>query len=482
MHHLHYLDITIILVYMAVCIIMGCARMKGINNIRDYALGGPYISTAMLGAVLFVTHIGAGSTVGDIEQIHSLGLIYAIAVLVSPLIWLTSARIFANHIDYFKKAGCISLSDIMELLYGKPGRWVTNVAAQFMSIFVVAMQIVAIGYLLHYFLNVSQFVGALIGFGTLIVYSFLGGMRAIVFTDAFQGFVLFVGIPAACFAGYSDVGGYDALIATLPPSHTTINFTSDNKILLISFIFWALIPFSNGAFIQRFLMANNAEQLRQVLKTLVFVTLPFALIILLIGFIVKIKAPDIDSNTAFFFLIDNYLPVGVKGLVIVGILSAIMSTADSWLNTVSVSLAHDVVKKLFPRIRDKQEVLVARAALILVAGLAMFVAFYKSGSIMKLQWLASSFWEPVMLIPLMVGFLKFKTNYKSFIGSVSLGIIFTFIGAYFAALDSHEVFDFATISMATGIFGSALGLFITHYVQGLHKLNDTSQTYHSISS
>ena len=482
MHHISNIDISIIVIYLLICLTIGFLRRKGINNIRDYAIGNRNISTSLLGATLFATHIGAGSTVGDIEQIHALGLIYVVSLFTSPLIWFTSGKIFSKHIDYFKKAGCISMSDIMGLLYGNPGRWVTSIAAQIMSLFVIAMQIVAIGYLMHYFLGIPQSIGALIGFGVLITYSFLGGIKAVIINDAFQGFILFVGIPAACFAGYNDIGGYDGLIQNLPLTHTSINFNFDNNILMTSFILLSIIPFTHNAFIQRFLMANNGEQVKKVCNTLVFITLPFAIVIYLIGYIVKIKAPDINSNTAFFYLIDNYLPVGFKGLVIIGILAAIMSTADSWLNSASVMFAHDTVKKLFPGMSDKQEVLVARLSLIAISGLSAFLAFYKSGSIMALQWLASSFWEPIMLVPLVAGFLKFRTNYKSYISSIVFGVIFTIAGARLSGNASGELFNFATVSMCVGIIGSIIGLFSAHYYQNLHKNALYNDRYNSTIS
>ena len=476
MHRVSNLDISIIVIYLAICLIMGFMRMKNIKNIRDFTLGGNYISSSMLGTTLFATHIGAGSTVGEIEQIHALGLMYLISMFAFPLIWFTSGWLFSKNIDYFKKAGCISLGDIMELLYGKAGRWVTNISVQVMSFFVIAMQIVATGYLMHYFLGVSQSIGALIGFGVLVIYSALGGIKAIMFTDAFQGFVLFVCIPAACFAGYNDIGGYDELIKNLPLSHTSVDFTFDNNMLMMSFILIAVLPFTNGAFIQRFLMANNGEQVKKVCYSLMFVNIPLTIVIILIGYIVKIKAPDINSNTAFFYLIDNYLPAGLKGFVIIGILAAIMSTADSWVHTASVMFAHDTVKKLFPGMSDKQEVLVARVSLVGITLVAASLAFSKSSSIIGLEWLASSFWEPIMLVPIAAGFLKLKTNGKSYISSITCGALFTILGAYIAGLPTGETFKFSTISMAIGVTGSAIGLLSAHYYQAVYNKNFYKET------
>ncbi|MDF3048312.1 MAG: twin-arginine translocation pathway signal protein [Candidatus Midichloriaceae bacterium] len=62
----------------------------------------------------------------------------------------------------------------MEYLYGKPGKWITNVLAIFFSIGVIAIQVGAIGYLFNYFLGITHSLGVLIGFGVLVILFYAG--------------------------------------------------------------------------------------------------------------------------------------------------------------------------------------------------------------------------------------------------------------------------------------------------------------------
>jgi Na+/proline symporter len=224
-------------------------------------------------------------------------------------------------------------------------------------------------------------------------------------------------------------------------------------------MFYALVPISSGTFIQRFLMANDSRQLNKVLINTALISLPLTLVICLIGFIIKVKAPEINSNTAFYYLIGNYLPIGITGLLITGILAAIMSTADSWLNTTSVLCAHDIIKGLFPKLTEAQELFIARVSVLMISMLSMLLAFSWQ-SLMSLIWLAGNFWEPLILIPLIAGFLKFQTNQRSFICGSVFGILGTFFGRYIAG-------EFATTSLLFGTIGSAIGLFGMHYLQKL---------------
>ncbi len=461
MQNLHVVDVVVIGLYLVLCLVIGFYKMGSIKTIREYTLGSGYISTSVLMFTIFATYIGARPTVGSVEKIHSLGLIFTIGVLAEPLFWITTARVYAKNITIFKKAGCMSVSDIMELLYGKSGKWITNVSSIVMSVGAVAAQIAAIGYLFNYFLGISQALGVFLGFGVLVAYSLFGGIRAVALTDTFQGLILLVAIPVACAIAFHEVGGYDGIVSKLPEAHLSIDFSHDNILFLLSMVFFSIIPVSAGTFIQRFLMANDSTQLNKALKINALVSLPFAMIICLIGFIVKAKAPEMDSNSAFFYMIGNYLPIGITGFLITGILAAIMSTADSWLNTTSVLCAHDIAKGLFPNITDKQELIIARISVLIIAALSVTLALTGS-SIMALWWMSCNFWIPIILIPLAAGFFRFHTNYKSFLASTTLAIMGVLLGRYIKG-------EFATVSLLFGSIGCTMGLFGAHYLQKLAK-------------
>lgn len=461
---LHTLDISIIAVYLILCLIIGFYKIPKIRNIRDYTIGGKYITLQMLAGTLLATHIGAGATVGSIEKIHSMRAIFASVLILEPFIWITTCFVYAKRIETYKEAGCISLSDMMEYSYGIRARWITNIMAKVVGLAIIAMQILAIGYLLSYYLNISEEQGAMIGFGVIVLYSAFGGIRAIMITDMFQAAVLYIGIPAACFAGYADVGGYDGIIEQIPSKYLGFELTKSNIILFLSMLVWTLIPFSHGAFVQRFLMANNNEQVWKVGKTLFFLNLPISIVVIVIGYIVKVKAPDINPNVAFYYLIDHYLPIGIKGLVITGILAAIMSTADSWLNTASVVWAHDVIKKLFPKISDFQEVFIARIAVIAIGFLAAVLAFMKPESVMAMDWLACSLWEPIVFVPLMAGLYGYKFSSTSHLTSVVFGVLFALAGAYYTAYGTDEILTFDTESLCTGLIGSTMGMLLGKYL------------------
>lgn len=462
MHNLHAIDIAVIISYLIGCLIIGFISSKKIQNIKDYAVGR-YVPTVMLIGTFLATDIGAGSTVGVVEKVYSMGLLFAIAIMFKPMFWLIASTLFSKKIEYFRSKGCISVSDIIEVLYGKTARWITNIMAIAMSIGILALQISAMGYLFGYFLDISPTHCALLAFSVLVTYSFFGGIRAIILTDVVQAAIFFIGIPMACFMAYSDLHmSYSEILASLPASHSSIDITVPNVLILLSMILHSMLAIVDGPIVQRYLMASNEKQAKQVFKTCFMLAVPIIFVICFVGMIMKLKAPEINPSTAFFFLIDNYLPVGAKGFLIAGILAAIMSTADSWLNTASVLCAHDILRKIFPKISDKREVLYARLSVLFISAISAYLALNSGHSILGLMWMVDNFWTPVVLVPVVAGFASFRTNGTSFVASFGGAIIFVLIGRYITG-------EFATVSTSLGVIGCALGLFGAHFVQKLSR-------------
>ena len=96
------------------------------------------------------------------------------------------------------------------------------------------------------------------------------------------------------------------------------------------------------------------------------------------------KALDIDPNEAFIYFISHYISVGVKGLIVAGLLAVIMSTADSWLNTTSVLCTHDIIGKII-HLTDKQALLIARTSTFALCAIAIDLT-RKNYGIMELTW------------------------------------------------------------------------------------------------
>lgn len=469
--NIHSLDLSIIIIYMFICIYLGIRKSAHAKDLKEYAIGGNNISTFALVATFFAGYIDAGSTAGMVERIYSLGMYYGVSCLLIPLFWFVTSYLFSDNIARF--TNCISLPDIMGLVYGKLAKHVTVALSIITCIGVIAINISAVGHLFNHFLGLSLLNGMLICSFVLCINTFMGGAKSLVVTDIFQFIIFYLAIPIMCAIALNDIGGIEALNAKLPKEMTTINFETQSIATFCGFIFYALLPVANTTFIQRFLMARNAIKLKKVFLNTALIAFPFTTVMVLIGLMARVLAPDIEPNQAFYFLISEYMPIGMIGLMISGLLAVIMSTANTWINSASVIIAKDIFQANNQNISSKKLLLSARLSNIIMTALAILVAMH-GGSIMELVWLTDNFWFPVMFVPIIFAFNGGKTTPLTFLISMLVAVIATCVTWYLEG-------QLDTLSLLFGTLASLVAFLFTHNFQILYGkvkgLKDSTATF-----
>jgi SSS family solute:Na+ symporter len=455
MYSIHIIDIAIVVSYLLICLFLGFRKENRIKNLKEYAIGSGKISTFALIAMIFSTHIGAGATVGEVERVYSLGMFYAAAFIFNPLFWIITSKTFSKNIERFR--GCISLTDIMHKLYGSVGRWVAVCLSIVISLGVVAVQLSAIGFLFEHFFAMDFVLGVVIGGFIICLYVAFGGAKAIIITDIFQFVIFYIAIPLACALAFAQVNGIEGLVQKLPADMLALDLEGAKLWLFVSFLFNALVPETTNTLVQKFLMAENSQQLRLALNRIFFLNFPFIIVLCLIGFTIKALAPDIEPNHAFFYLISHYFPVGVIGFIICGILAVIMSTANSWINSAATIFTRDIVQLVKPHINETQKLMIARISTVVISSIAVLIAVRGSG-IMQLIWWLNNIWGPIMIVPIILGFTNFKTSQFSFIVSSIISVAVTLITAYFTG-------EFDTLNVFLGVVASFVTFVAIHYYQ-----------------
>ncbi len=455
------IDAALICSYIGLCLIIGLKKMKGVQSIQDYALGDRKLSTAALVATIYATYLGAGSTIGTIEKIGMVGVLFMVTVLLNPIKWLFVMFVFGRNIEKFY--GCLTLSDIMARLYGSTGQLITSIATIANAIGTVAAQTLALGHLMHYFLGISIELGVLVSIGVLIFYSVTGGARAVVMTDVLQAGIFYIAFPILAVILLHKLNGWDHVYSLLPQEKWQLGFEGDKLWIFSGFMLYALLDGSSGPYIQRFLMSSNTQQLMKSLRIVAIIDTTIVLLLCVCSLVIVAHITDtIDHSNVLWHLIDNHVPYVAKGIVIIGFLAVIMSTADSWLNTAGVTVSHDILKQFYPNMSEKAVLAAARLATFAVGGLSIALAL-TGASVIEIIWLVITFYNPLIFVPLVAGFLGFRTNSHSYVVSVIIAFLFTMLGA---ALEQR----FDALSLLLGLIGSTMGLFGMHYWQ---KTNGT---------
>ncbi len=408
------IDIFIVFAYLAALLFIGiCTRQKSGNfadfaRVRDGAKSGGLI----LVATIFASSIGGGTTFGISEKTFSGDVAHSYGLLIAIASDLMIAAFVVPRLA--KHYGSETPGDIMYNYYGKIGRYITGISTILISLGLVAAQISVSGRIFEYILQVDFVKGVLISYSIVIIYSTVGGFRSVLFTNGLQFFAILIAIPIITLFGLYKIGLAEFWHSL--PEHK-VSFAANDHLLsstisaALGFCVMNLFP----TFIQRALIHKEpgATQKAIYIKSMIYAI--FLVFVTLNGLIAYNLFPEQSSSLALPVLIDSIIPVGIQGLVIIGMLAAVMSTADSDLNITSVSLAKDFLKPLFD-VHDQQKLLgFARVANLVLGVFAIYLALNFS-SIVDLVIFVAGFWGPVVIVPLLFAlFNKVIHSFQMFI-------------------------------------------------------------------
>ena len=187
------------------------------------------------------------------------------------------------------------------------------------------------------FFHIDLFYGIIIGIIVINTYSIMGGFKGIIAIDVFQFLIFFVVIPASYIVTIQTVNLNGNFLSSISLSNYKMEF---NLPIAISLITASILPEIAAPFMQRYLMlADNTKALKLVFKKLFMIAIPFMLSICMIGYLIIIKSQKQTLSSDVIFNYIDWLPLGIKGLMISGLFAIIMSTADSYMNATSVVIS-----------------------------------------------------------------------------------------------------------------------------------------------
>ncbi len=415
------LDQVIVVAYLVVVLVVGLWAGRGIRTLQDYSVVHRSYSSWVIFATLAASFIGGGFSSGNAAKVFLFGIANIVALWGFSFKELLIAAYVAPRSGAFRD--CISVGGIMRRQYGKTGQVITGVLGVLVCAGITGAQVGAMGAVFNTFLGVSREAGIAIGCGIVIAYSTVGGMRAVVLTDVLQFVLLGVGMPLALWIGIRHVGGFTALEAAVPAGHLSLFNGHMTPIALVSlFLSFMLGETLVPPYVQRLLIGKNARATAEGSLYAGLFSIPFFAITGLLGLVAVAIKPDLDSNQALPFVVNTLLPVGLKGLVIAGVISIVMSSADSFLNAASVALIGDVINPLRKtELSDRHGMHVAKITTLLV-GLGAVVFAMKIDNVLDILLFTYNFWAPVVLVPLVATILGVKANRKTFLVGAFCGV------------------------------------------------------------
>ena len=413
------IDVIIVCIFLCSILYVGLKSSRNVKTFKDYALGTNRFSNFVIFCTLAASCIGGTSTMGCIGKTYSVGIAQLIVQLGVPLSLLIVSLVLARRFYYYH--GCYSLGDMFFRAYGKSGKLLAGLTGCVYETISSGIQFMGMATALSILTNLSYVPCLLISASIVFIYTGKGGIRAVTFTDVLQFIVLIIAIPLLLIIVLNQIGGVDRLFEMLPVSHSTVSGDVLHRYLFLALPF--MLPTLSPIYVQRFLMARGYEQGSKACYKVFWVYLVIVIMSVLLGLCARVLLPELShADKALVTLVGQYLPVGIYGFVVAGILAVLMSTVDSQLNSGSIMFVNDVIAPLC------RENLTEHAKLILakwsswIIGIAAIVFASFSKSIFEVKVIGKSLWLSVLLVPLYFLLFNKKVPLKGLFISSSSGL------------------------------------------------------------
>ena len=351
MAQLSTLDIGIILAYMAGMLILGFIIGGKQKDAESYFLAGRNLTWPFIGLSLFASNISSSSLVG------LAGSGYATGFSVYAYEWMAAIVLFMLalfFIPYYLRSGVYTMPEFLQLRYGGTVKKYFSILSIFLNIFIDTAATLYAGALViqAIFPQFSLPVIILIVAGIAGIYTVSGGLQTVVYTDAIQAILLIGGSLFILFVTYQESGGIDAVIAAVGSDHFKMIKPIDDKFLpwpglitgvfILGFYFWI----TNQFIVQRVLAAKSIRHGQWGAIFAGFLKLSAVFIFILPGAFARVMFPEIEhSNEVYQTLLFNIVPTGFLGVIVAGLIAAMMSSVDSAINSASTLLTMDFFAK-----------------------------------------------------------------------------------------------------------------------------------------
>ena len=448
------------------------------KNTEDYFLAGRNVGWFVIGASIFASNIGSEHVVGLAGTGFSSGTPLAHyelhAWIVLLLGWL--------FLPFYIRSGAFTMPEFLEKRFDSRSRWFLSVFSLFAYVLTkVSVTIYAGGIVVSELLNLDFWVGAI---GIVVftgIYTIIGGLKAVVYTETLQTIVLILGSVIITFLGFQEVGGWDELTKTVTevsPDHFNMWRPWDDPDFpwagllfggtIVGIWYWC----TDQYIVQRTLAANNITIGRRGAIFGAYLKLLPILIFLVPGIIayaLTIQNPEIYSvidpvtgveraDRAFPMLVTTLLPVGLKGLVAGGLMAALMSSLASVFNSCSTIFTIDIYKQISPEKSEQFLVNVGKMAtvVIVVLGIAWIPIMEKIGGGVMYQYLQNvqAYIAPPVTTVFLLGIIWKRVNAQAAIVTLFSGLFLLILrlGSEIAKnegiIETGFLYDFASVNFS----------------------------------
>lgn len=375
------LDKMIIVGYFVIIVIIGVVVSRKTETGDDLFLAGRSLGWLAIGFSLFASNISSTTLIGLSGQAYMTGISVANYEWMAAVVLVIMAVFF---IPYYIKSRITTIPEFLERRFDVRSRKYFSVITIFLSIVVdTAGGLYAGAIVVNVFFPDIPIWQTILALGVFAgLYTAAGGLKAVVYTDVLQAVILLFGATVLTYLMFDKFDfSWASVTAGIEPEKLSKIRPLDDPALpwlgtligvpVLGFYYWA----TNQYIVQRVLGAKDIKNARWGAMLGGTLKLTALFIMVLPGVMAFSVFPNLDDpDMVFPTMVANVLPIGITGLVLAGLISAILSSIDSTLNSASTLITMDFVKPKNPNITNEQTARIGRITTLVLMVVAVLWA------------------------------------------------------------------------------------------------------------
>ncbi len=442
------IDTAIVIGYLVVVLIIGIIISRKTKTGEELFLGGRTFGWGLIGLSLFASNISSSTIIGLTGAAYTTGIVNSVYEWMSGLPLIIAALIF---VPLYLKNKITTIPEYLKMRFDRRSQLFFSGVTIFSTIMIETAGALYAGTLVlqTFFPELEMWYTAM-GLAFIAgAYTATGGLKAVVITDAIQAVILIIGCTVMTWIIYGKLDySWSNVLASVPEDHfSVVRPISDPSnpdydpgipwpglimgVPLLGFWYWS----TNQYIVQRILGARSLNDARWGVILAGFLKVAPLFIMVFPGAMAIGLFPNLENGDAVFpTLVTEVLPVGMVGIVLAGLVSAIMSSVDSALNSSSTLVVIDFIKPNSPNITGKQIATYGRITtivlMVIAAAWAPMIQNF-TGLWDYLQQMFSIIVPPIAVIFLIGVFYKRANGDGAFwtlMGGTALGILLFVLG------------------------------------------------------
>jgi SSS family transporter len=343
------IQVQIFFAYFVVVFAIGWYGMRATHDEADYWIAGGKLGWFTGGATMAATHTSAGTFVGTIGVMYTAGWSFGWVLLSIPLAYWFVAAVLAPR---FTRVRELTIPAFMQArYYSRKVRGLSAVVVLIATVVYMQAQIVAGGLIANIVFGLPTRWG-MVGFTLiLLAYTVVGGMIAVVYTDAFQLVVMCLGALFALPLAVHQVDGFRNLLTLVQSAHPTVFQwgTMPGTLLFTMGLAFFLGSIATPEKLVRLYAMRDMPTIRRGVLFAIVVITTLNLVVFLLGLAAIVLFPELPTgDLAMPMIATAVLPTTLGALMLAAITAAMMSTVDSLLIVAGSALSVDLYQNLIP--------------------------------------------------------------------------------------------------------------------------------------